>query len=378
LIHVHTSIRDIDEREWDELAGDNAFATWAWLLTIEECWGARAQPLYLTCSFGRTLTAATVCYVVESSTPFETLDDVVFGRLRALASALGASFLPALVCGPGVGYGWHVGVAPGTSADEARAAVVSIVEALEREAEMRRLSLHFLHVADDERTLRAVLDDRAYLRSWSVPVGVLDVRWQTFNEYLETFPGKTRNEMRREMRRNHETGTEIGLGRCGDVSHERLMELLVGNARKHRGLAFPFGPQFLDRVCRHMGDRAWLLVARKSGRPTAICVVLRQNRGACAFAVGVDSELASDDYTYFQIVFYSTIERAIAAGVERIYFGRGAYEAKTRRGCTLADTWLYSRVPGLSRAGVAAWYRLLSAWNRRKAPSSAQSAARPA
>jgi hypothetical protein len=97
--------------------------------------------------------------------------------------------------------------------------------------------------------------------------------------------------------------------------------------------------------------------------------VLQQERTAFAVAVGVDPALAADDYTYFQITYYSTIEQAIRSGISQIYFGRGAYDAKVRRGCSLSDTWLYSRVRGTPRLAVGGWYRLSSAWNHRKLPA---------
>ena len=65
--------------------------------------------------------AASVAYVVEPTRDVETIDDMIFGRLVAAARRLRWSFLPAFVCGPAFGYGWHIGVDPARGAEAAPA-----------------------------------------------------------------------------------------------------------------------------------------------------------------------------------------------------------------------------------------------------------------
>jgi hypothetical protein len=90
------------------------------------------------------------------------------------------------------------------------------------------------------------------------------------------------------------------------------------------------------------------------------------------FTVGVDYDVAGDDYTYFQLVYNSMIARAIDAGMRGIYYGRGMYSVKLRRGCRLTDTWIYSRESGPRRLASAPWFRVASMWNRYKLPSAAR------
>jgi predicted N-acyltransferase len=374
LLSIHTTIRDVDQRQWDELAGDNAFATRAWLLTMEASWRAKARPLYVLHWQAQILTAGAVAYVVERSPGIETLDDLVFGRLEPAASALGVSLLPALVCGPALGYGWHVGVRRGTTPEQAGAATMTVVEALEREARTQGLGLHFAHVVGDEIDLRAALESRGYLRALGVPTSVLDIRWPTLDGYVGSLPVKMRKELRRQMNRNREAGVRIEVVGPGDVlGDERALGLFQTNARKHDSREFPCGAGFTDLLRQNCGERLWLLVARRDQQTTGVLVALRQGDTLFAQSIGVDSE-AAHDYTYFRLAYYSAIERAIAANVRRIYFGRGAYDVKVRRGCSLENTWIYSRASGASRLGLAAWYRVASAWNRRKLPASARRA----
>ena len=148
MVSVHPSIRDIDACEWNRLAGDNAFASHGWLLTIETCWRARFESLYFTLHRDGELRAGAVCYAVEASPGVETLDDLLLGRLRATASRLGISFLPALVCGPVQGYGWHIGIDPRLDIAAQDSIRVGMLNAIEAEADQRGLQLSFVQTLD--------------------------------------------------------------------------------------------------------------------------------------------------------------------------------------------------------------------------------------
>jgi predicted N-acyltransferase len=364
---VHDSIRHLDALEWDRLAGDNAFATHAWLLTIEASWRAAAQPRYFTLRRDGALVAGSVCYVRAARRDVETLDDLFFGRLEPAARAMHLTFLPALVCGPALGYGWHIGVDPALGPDDASEARRLVLDAIEGEARKLRLRLSFVHLLGDERELKELLEERGFLGCRNVPVGVLDLRWSTFDDYLSDLPGKSRVEFRRQIKRNSEGGTDIAITDVAPEAEERLSGLLDDNARKHGGRPFACNQPFFAELKRNMGAQARVFAARRGGAVTGVLVVLERNATAFAVAVGVDPATAND-YTYFRLTYYSLIAHAIQSGTRRLYYGRGMYEVKVRRGCRLADTWIYPREPGLRRIGSAAWFAVASAWNRYKMP----------
>ena len=364
---VHGSIRDVDAQEWDRLAGHNAFATHAWLLTVEASWRTAAHPLYFTLRRDGVLVAGSVCYVCRASREVETLDDLLFGRLAPVARMLRLSFLPAVVCGPAVGYGWHIGVDPGLSSGDAHEARRLVLDAIEAEARRLGLRVSFIHVLGVERELKDLLEARGYLGCRNTPVGVLDVRWNTFDDYLAELPRKRRGEFRRQINRNTEGGTVIEATGRVLGAEDRLLALLDSNARKHGGRPFACGKEFFAELERNMGAQARVFTARKDGVITGVLVMLERNATAFPVAVGIDPA-SPNDYTYFRLTYYSLIAHAIQAGTRRIYYGRGMYEVKVRRGCRLAATWIYTRESGLRRLGSAAWFVVASAWNRYNMP----------
>jgi len=360
----------VDAAAWNRLAGDNAFASYGWLLTLERMWRARFEPLYFTCAGGDGLSAGTVCYELKASPGIETLDDLLFGRLHGAALRLGCSFLPALICGPAQGYGWHIGTDPRLPADERDRLRRRVLDAVEEEADRRRLPLAFAHALDEQCELQALLEERRYLRSRNVPIALMDVRWASLADYFNSLPAKRRREFRRERRRNADAGVEIEALGGTRAPADRVYELLQDNARRHHSPPPPFGPEAFGELGRNMGDGVMVLVARKGESVSGAFVALEHGRAAIAYAVGVDPALGGEDFTYFNLVYYSLIERAIARGLDRIYFGRGMYSVKTRRGCRLSGASIYLRTRGaLSRTLSRPWLALASAWNRSKLPA---------
>ena len=291
---------------------------------------------------------------------------MLFGRLKRAAGFLGLSFLPAVVCGPLLGYGWHIGVHPELSNREADTARRLVLEAMESEADARGLQLSFALVLDDEPEMKALLRERRYLQCRNVPVAVLDLQWESFEDYLAHLPWKKRGEFRRQIRRNRQAGTTVHLMESSAGLENRLQELIDANSLKHNSIPFALGNGFFGELQRNLGRHVRIFTARKSGDLTAVCVLLERNDAAFAIAVGVDAAAAGDDCTYFQIGYYSLIADAMGSGMRRMFYGRGMYDIKVRRGCRLVDSWIYSRATGRGRILSAAWFAVVSFWNRRK------------
>jgi predicted N-acyltransferase len=367
-----SSLTAIDPQEWDGLAADNAFATHGWLLTVEQCSRARVEPLYFVHRENGTLVSTAVCYVASASDDVETLDHMIYGRAATAAHALRLSVMPALVCGPALGYGWHIGLDAALEPVERQRVRAAMIDAMESAARDRGLDLSFVHLMDRERELARQLRERGYLRCANVPVAVLDVRWATFDAYLDDLPQRTRSEFRRQMKHNRSAGTSIDIAATTRTYDRRALELFDANQWKHSRLRFIFDERSFGSFDRHMPGRAQLFTATKGDLLTGACLVLKQGADAYAVAVGIDQARAGDDYTYFHLTYNSTIADAIASGVRRIYYGRGLYDVKLRRGCTLENTWLYSRASGAGRVATAAWFGLASFWNRLKLPPRAR------
>jgi predicted N-acyltransferase len=371
VLSVHHSIRELDPAAWDALAGDTAFGTHGWLLTLEASVRGGAQPIYFTLRDDGRLLAASAWAAVPFTTDVETVDDAVFGRAAPLARRAGASLLPALVCGPSVGYGWHVGVHPGLTPDAADAARERILEAAEVEARRQGIGVAVPYVLEHQHALRRLLERRGYLGCRNTPVAVLDVAWRSYDEYLGGLPKRMRRTIRHQATRSADAGAVVRLT-SDDLPREdftRLQVLVDANARKHGGRPFAAGPPFFEGLTANLRSRARLFTCRQDGATTGVCVVLVQGDTACPVVVGVDGERSRGAFTYFEVAYHAPIANAVHTGIRRMYYGRGLEDLKQRRGCTFIDTWVYVAAAGLRRPAMRAWCALASEWNRRKLPA---------
>jgi predicted N-acyltransferase len=372
LCSLHRSIREIDKEAWNRLALGNAFATHGWLLTIEASCRASVEPLYFALYRDGALIAASVCYVAGEADEIETLDDMIFGRVKRWAQKLGLNYLPAMMCGPLLGYGWHIGVDLALSADDAERARTLLLDAMEAEAGSRGLGIGFANILEGEADLQSSLAARDYLRCGNVPVAVLDIEWSSFDDYLAHLPRKTRKEFRRQINRHSESGAVTTGAEVSQSDERRLLALLDGNALRHSSLPFAFGPGFFEELQRALGPQARIYVTRRDGAINAVVLVLHEGRNAYVVAAGVDQAATRDDYTYFQITYNSPIGDCIAGGCSHVFFGRGMYEIKVRRGCRLIPNWTYAQASGKRRTWLACWFRIASAWNRHQVPAPRQ------
>lgn len=366
-VSQHRTIRDLDAARWDRLAATSAFATHGWLLTLETCRRAAVEPLYMALWCEGRLIAGVACYVANAGQDMETLDDLLFGRVAALARAIGQSRLPALVCGPLVGYGWHIGVDPDVDEPEADRARRLVFDAVEAEAARRGLEVSLVHVLDQERGLCALLAERGYLRCRNIPTAVLDVPWASYDEYLHHLSRKTRSEVRRQANRSRESGHALERLVDPDEAVEAPLQALVDeNSRRHSGRPWVLGPSFFRTVTREVGPDVHVFVCRGRDGVRGVSVMLRRGDAAYPVVVGADAGPPRDHYAYFEVTYHAVIACAIELGIRRLYFGRGLADVKQRRGCRFVETWEYAQARGSRRPLAAAWFAVASWWNRRK------------
>lgn len=373
-IDTFPRISEIPQEEWDRLIATNVFATHGWLQTVETTFIGDIRPLYvLVREEGRTV-GATVIYIFSKTGTVEDLDDRLLGRMKPLALRLGISFMPTMVCGTLWGYGDYLAVEPEANPERKQMIMNKLLDAVEGEANRKRLPINLIDVPEEDLDLAAVLNRRGYGRSRHVPITLLDIRWSSFDEYVKHLSLHTRNNLRSQVKRNRKSGTIVStLEDVGEHS-ERLHELMTMNYRKHLNLPFCFSKDFFSELKRNLGRNALLHISRKDGYITGVAVECRYNKTSHGLLLGIDHEKCGNDMTYFNLGYYSPIAEAISAGMTRFYFGPGHYPMKMRLGCRTTDlfNWHKSRWP-IAHQMVRLWFAILSNWNRYKLPRQVRS-----
>ena len=369
-IRVVDSMAEVGKQEWDRLAGDNVVVTHGWLTTLERTYRVGLEPQYVLMREGERLVGAAVSYVSQPTEDVQTLDDVLYGRLKTPASRLGGSFLPALSCSPIRGLGSPL-LLDGDLADQARGDVMAeLLDALERMTEPQRLALCFLNVPEDEVDLRRMLRDRGYNAALALPTFYIDVKWPSFDAYVADIKRVSKNMARnvtKEINRNRKAGVRIE--RLDDVTahRDRLYELADEHWFRYNQRRFPYTRDFFETAREQLGEGAVVYAAFKESMLIGFMLLLRKDKRAYALELGIDPKLGDKNATYFNLDYYAPLSDAMDNGTRRIHLGGGLRDAKLRRGGKKMEMYLYYRSASRIRnLALRPFFGLYSLWVRRK------------
>ncbi|MBN1832861.1 MAG: GNAT family N-acetyltransferase [Deltaproteobacteria bacterium] len=379
-LRVHHQIDELAPSQWDRLAGDNVMASHGWLRTVEATSVVPIQPRYVAVHERDDIVAAALCAIVPSTDMIETLDHMIFGKLKPFATKFGISLHPALVCGPLHSFGTHLIFDPDTTSRQRYKLTRVLLDSIESTAHSEGCVPAFLQVMSTEIELYAELRARVYLKGRHIPTNFLNIEWSTFDEYLghlNTVSRDARKDIRRQINQNRKRGTEIRLLDDPLPHQNRLHRILENNSLRHNRRPFSFRPEFFSQLKRNLGDDALLYIAEKNGNITGVSVVLKRGYVVNLPLVGVDHELAGNDFTYFNLAQYRPIADAISDGVQIMNFGRELYGLKARRGCHVADLSLWVKPTSrVVACALSVWLRVLNSWIRLKLPERVRGALR--
>ena len=370
------TISNIRQDHWDALAGDNVYISYGWLKTVEETHKEPIGSRYLVVyDWDGKPVGATVCYIAGKNTSASVrLDPILQGKYRRILSPAGISFLPALVCCPMYGYGTHFLISGALDSAEKRAVAEELLAGVENLAARERLPICFQYVMDHEKELLSALEDkdRGYNKTLCLPINYIPVEWSSFEGYLDSIKGLGRSmktKVRREIKTNGNEGVVIEPMENVDECADRLHEILDNHYLRLNGVHFPYSSRFIPNLRKNLGNDVIVNVASKKGRITAVGIVRKKGKCWDGLIVGVDHELAGNDFTYFNITLYKPIADAIAAGAAMMVQGSGVYEAKMRKGCKVARSYLFHK--SLGKTGhilTNAWFRFHSSMLLRRLP----------
>ena len=367
-IHLKHSLDEIEADIWDTLTDERLYISYAWLKTFEETSIDKVTPFYFLLEDDNVPVALTVCYESHKDNPFDLLNGYMLGKLERSAGAFGFSFKPAFLCGPVRGNSDHVIAKEGLPQQQRIAYMNLLIDAIEREAEKRRLSLFFTNVSEKESELCKELQARKYNLTVVHPKNRLEIKWSSFADYLsdrETISRKNYHTFRIHIKKNKKAGVSIRL--LDDLEHEeRLYQLLSEHHYRLNKLPFPYTENFIRSLRKNLGSDVMLLVAEKAGEIIGVSILFQRGSEGWAAYIGIDQNLSKNDFTYFNLAYYGIVDHAIQAGIKSLDFGNMLYRVKRRRGCTLEDNYIYHRASArLLHNLLRPWFLMHMIWYKK-------------
>lgn len=327
-----TTLGGLTPQAWDELAGGQFYSTSAWLRFCTAETGTAGRGLV---SQGDTGPAWAVPIRELAGLPawsrYRWNDHLAEAGLPLLAPA-------GTLVGPPEGFQTHLLAPAGTRSIPALERLVDDLRRLGDPGDAEACVAMYITTEDVRALHRAGVTAKPVLLDADAWIPVPDGGWSA---WLGSLPSKRRVTVRREDRGFREAGYEIvhtALAECW----EQLGGPAAATLRKYGHETTPETELVsLRRVADCLGDAARVAVAYlDGGDPVGFCIYYVWGDTVFLRWAGFDYDRLVGTAEYFNLLYYTQVQRAPELGVRWIHAGATAQAAKALRGAELRPLWL--------------------------------------
>jgi predicted N-acyltransferase len=330
--NVHTdifaNIVDIDASSWNELVPEGGFySSYAWTRNHESLY--RRKSAFIRVRDG----ARVMAFAPVGFARHELSHDYSQARFGELFDDT-ADYA---VLGSRRGYRNPWLIRSGLTADERTRVIGTIVDsALQVAADWQVDAVVAPYLTESAMSW---LSGSARLRQHRTVAkeAVLDVRGRSFGDYLAPMSNKRRRNILRERARPGRLGLRLQVepvepgtvddlaGLMAQVEAKYGRQVTVEGLRRYLATTFASDPAHARLFTCRNGDGGLISAA----------MAFEWNRGLYLRATATDYRMGPEDaFAHFNVVYYEPIEYSARRGLDAIYFGTEALQAKVLRGCS--------------------------------------------
>jgi predicted N-acyltransferase len=339
-VEVVDSIDRIGRESIDSLS-DDGFFTYGWFKTLEESKLFNFVPRYLVAYAKEKIIAIAPSFISYDIRYFPD-NNPLTKIANDIVNCLGLN-CSLVCCSPGT---FHTKILFRKNCE--RTSILDLlskkIDDLSTKEKIRVSS--FSVVSEFDRLLMENLQDLGYLKVPFMHTLYLDIRWSSFDSYLNSLKRKVRRNVRREIRKCRECGVTIEEEKeFGDLAIT-LSDLYGNLFFKYNGnTSNPVSASFFRELGRYAKDKTRVFIARKNNKIVGFSLSLQHRDVLDVYMSGFDYELQTNkDFTYFNTVYYAPIKLAIEENIRRIDFSATMDDVKLRRGCKIERLYWFVKV----------------------------------
>ncbi len=220
---------------------------------------------------------------------------------------------------------------PFLSQPQRRLLIHTAIRSLKKLAREQSMVLCFLAIDEAQSLLRAELNKAGFTEVFQIHDHFLPLAGLTsLNDYLLLFRHEARKRFKREIRAAHQAGIEFRYVQEIDSIAPELARLYENTYGRYGKEYFRHPAAFWSTLAKYLGPCSCALAAYRGRQLVGFSLLLA--KGALwSYRMGrlYDQGLSG---LYFNLIFYQPIQHAIEQGLERIWLGPAASEAKRGRG----------------------------------------------
>ena len=321
---------------------DDGFFTYGYFKTLETTTPSDERPIYLAIYDKDEIAAAAPFYLNLNQTHEQEISNRFSRRIASKARYFGLHPERLFSCFSPSSYHSKILVKKDYDSKMVLNQICTKIDEICREKTIMFSS--FPYVSEFEDSLVHNLPDFGYQLLPSENTLTLDVKWSSFEDYLENLEShKIRTTVKREIRKCRESGVLI-------TEEHDFGDLAVTLARLHsnlfskynKGIGSPRGVSFFKGLYDYAKDKTRVFVAKKNNKIIGFSLSLQQKATLDVHLCGFDYDTqANTDFTYFNVVYYATIEMAIKEKIRKIHYSIKSERVKQKRGCKLERNYSF-------------------------------------
>jgi predicted N-acyltransferase len=320
-LQIHHAMAEIGREAWDGLeAGGSPFLEWDWLHSLEAAGCAVEEtgwsPHHLVIREGERIVAACPLYLKAHSQ-----GEFVFDHQWAYAAhRAGIPYYPKLLVAVPFTPAGGVRILTAPGAD--RPALIRLVGTALRKLCVEH-GLSGVHVNFCTAEEAGPLREAGYMERAGLQYHWENRSYRDFEDYLEQFRSKRRNQIRRERREMGQRGIAIRVlagEEIADGAIPILYRLYKGHVDKMYWGQLYLTPEFFERLAACCKRNLVFVVAERAGRIVAGTFNVQKDGVFYGRYWGAFEEVP---FLHFNVCYYAAIEHCIRAGVRRFEPGAG-------------------------------------------------------
>lgn len=299
-IEITDTVRDIDEKEWEILAGTcSAEQSYAWYRTVEDSDMVKMHYVFL--KENEKLKAAACSFLYKKR---------IFGLE-----------IPFLEVGSSLGTSHAFFSKTSQQTDM----LLQGLEEIRIKEKAKGLVISYL---TEECNINHM---KGFVTLPMLEDTYIDLDFANFNEYLASLRYKARKSVKNTLKRTEKLGVKT-VSTNEFSKWKKVARTLQGYlCEEHKDYAWHLTDKFYESLENHFKEKGELLLFFKDDIPLASILALNLPEVTHYRFAGVDPRYR--EYQAYFLIYYQGIKRAIEKKQKRIYFGITTYEFKEKIGC---------------------------------------------
>jgi len=336
---IEGSINNIKKEDWDDIFGD-IHEGYEFYKALEESGLGEFSFYYILLYQGSKLLLIAPVFIA-----FFYADDILEARI-AQAISMARKILPnffvfkTLFCGSPFGENGILGIR--RDVKDRQSILHELVGALNIFCREKKISLIiFKDFLPEDALLLDALQVKSFFKADSFPNAVVDLPFNSFEEYLGTLSHATRKSLRRKLKKAHSPGSlTIKTAHSVDTILEDIYQLYLNTYTAGKTKFEKLTRDFFLRIAENLGTRCNYFLYYVDGRLAAFNLCFIHGDLLIDKFIGFDYAV-SHEYNLYFISWCYNIQWCLENSIHHYQVGQTDYAPKTHMGGRLIPLYAY-------------------------------------